>query len=544
MKLKHLLIFFNLWLVVSINTITAQSNAQEVAAIIDTIKSLENEPLKRAEYVSKIDHLYIEIYSPQFYTYVKREFDAASTIEDLDVKFDIYHLMEAIYYAFSDYDSAATIAYDLLKIAQQTKKPEHLYFAYSSIAADEEQLGSTYKALEFLLQANEYTAHDESLRAKSNIELSYIFMDLDNYKEAYKYILKGIDIATKENNTLQLMYAYSTMGEYYYQTENYNQALLFIAKADSIAEIDKELATSRDIMENSMTAGAIYIEKNEPIKAKHYLNKAMALANQANDLETTSLIYSFLSKLEEHKKNYIQSLEYYKQYTELNDSIFNETSSKQLNALKITYELEKKNLEIVTAKKNEEYSKKQSWLVISIGIVFIGALILLLLYSKSKLKASKIATELNDKKNKINKIEIKNLEFEVQLKNKELADLFLHQYEKAQLLTNVIDNIDRSNDELKTNLQEQLNKNEDWTNFKLHFDKVHEGFFKKLNEVAPNLTSKDIRYCAYIRMNLTSKEIAIMLGISHRTVQGIRGRVRKKLNLDSKDDLVLYLMNL
>ena len=142
---------------------------------------------------------------------------------------------------------------------------------------------------------------------------------------------------------------------------------------------------------------------------------------------------------------------------------------------------------------------------------------MLLLYLKAKLKSSKIASELTAKENVISQIEIENLEHEVQLKNKELADLFLHQYEKAQLLTEVIDNIDRSNDTLKENLQEQLNKSEDWTNFKLHFDKVHEGFFQKLNALASNLTSKDIRYCAYIRMNLTSKEIAIMLGISHRT---------------------------
>lgn len=130
----------------------------------------------------------------------------------------------------------------------------------------------------------------------------------------------------------------------------------------------------------------------------------------------------------------------------------------------------------------------------------------------------------------------------MQLKNKELADLFLHQYEKAQLLTDVIENIDKSNDQLITDLREQLNRSEDWNNFKFHFDKVHEGFFQKLNELAPDLTSKDIRYCAYIRMNLTSKEIAIMLGISYRTVQGIRGRVRKKLGLHKDEDLVLYLM--
>ncbi len=65
-----------------------------------------------------------------------------------------------------------------------------------------------------------------------------------------------------------------------------------------------------------------------------------------------------------------------------------------------------------------------------------------------------------------------------------------------------------------------------------------------MNDLSNNFTSKDIRYCAYIRMNLASKEIATMLGVSYRTVQGIRGRVRKKLKLDTNTDLALFLMKL
>ncbi|QHI35087.1 hypothetical protein IMCC3317_04330 [Kordia antarctica] len=147
MMLKHLYVFFSIWLIFSINTVVAQSNAGDVAIIIDSINSLENEPLKRVTFVSKIDHLYIENYSPQLYTYVKREFDDSDKITDLDLKYDLFHLMEAVYYAFSDYEKAAPIAYDLLKIAQQTKSPKHLYFAYSSIAADESGLGNNYKQI-------------------------------------------------------------------------------------------------------------------------------------------------------------------------------------------------------------------------------------------------------------------------------------------------------------------------------------------------------------------------------------------------------------
>jgi len=544
MKLKHLYVFFSFWVFMGSNLLIAQSNAADVAVIIDSIKSLENEPLKRVTYVAAIDHLYIEIYSPELYTYVKREFDDSDKITDLDLKYDLFHLMEAVYYAFSDYEKAAPIAYDLLKIAQQTKNPKHLYFAYSSIAADEAGLGNRYKEIEFLLLADKHTTFHKAIEAKSDIELSLAFMAVNDYKKAEKHILDGVKTAIESENLIYITYAYTVMSSYYYETNAYENALKYITKVDSIMQINKELADSRDYIETNINAGLIYSKRGEFEKAEKYLTKVLKIAKRANDLDTQAQVYEAFSELEENKGNYAKSLEYYKKAAFMSDSVYTKEAQTQLNILKVTYELEKKDAEVTIAKKNEEFSKKQSFYLLGIGITCIIILLLLLLYSRSKLKSSKISAELNSKKNEIHQIEIENLASEVQLKNKELADLFLHQYEKAQLLTDVIDNIDKSNDQLKENLQEKLNKNEDWTNFKLHFDKVHEGFFQKLNELAPNLTTKDIRYCAYIRMNLTSKEIGIMLGISHRTVQGIRGRVRKKLGLDSSEDLVLYLMNL
>ncbi|WP_430408492.1 tetratricopeptide repeat protein [Kordia sp.] len=542
--MKHIYVCFLVWFGIGSNLLFSQSNIADVAVIIDSIKSLENQPLKRIAYVAAIDHLYIETYSPELFTYVKREFDDSDKITDLNIKYDLYHLMEAVYYAFSDYEKAAPIAYDLLTIAKQTKRPKHLYFAYSSIAADESGLGNNYKEIEFLLLAHEHATYRKAIEAKSYIELSTAFMALDDFSKAEKYILDGVKTAKESEDLSFITYSYAVMSSYYYEIDAYENALKYIAKVDSILLLNEELSDSRDFVETTINAGLIYSERGEFDKAKNYLDKALKVSKRANDLDTQAQIYEAFSDLEEYKENYAKSLEYYKEATLLRDSVYTKEAQTQVNTLKVTYELDKKDAEIVIAKKNEEFSRKQTWYLLGIGITCIIILLLLLLYSKSKLKSSKIAAELTNKKNEINKIEIENLASEVQLKNKELADLFLYQYEKAQLLTEVIENIDRSNDSLKENLQEQLNKNEDWTNFKLHFDKVHEGFFQKLNELAPNLTTKDIRYCAYIRMNLTSKEIAIMLGISHRTVQGIRGRVRKKLGLDSKEDLVLYLMNL
>ena len=83
---------------------------------------------------------------------------------------------------------------------------------------------------------------------------------------------------------------------------------------------------------------------------------------------------------------------------------------------------------------------------------------------------------------------------------------------------------------------------EDWHLFEQHFDQVHENFLKRIKEIHPGLTPKDLKICAYLRMNLSSKEIAPLLNISVRGVEISRYRLRKKLGLERDDNLIEYLM--
>lgn len=544
MNLKYLYTAVIIYTALSINMAFSQSNSVVVDTIIERIKFLENLPEQRLDYVSKIDHIYTEMYAQELYPYIKREYDRGEYIKDLDLKFNLYHLMESVYYAFPNYEKAAPIAYQLLEIGRQTKNPAHLYFAYSTIGADEEGLRGSEETTEFYLLAHKYAASNPSLLAKSNIELAMIFMDKEEYLTAREYLENAVQIAQKQNNLVQLCYAYSVLSDYYLIITDYDSSLKYYKKIDSITQLVPEFKDSRDVLSSTINAGMVYIQRKDFNSAETQLSKAAHLATISGDFEYLSGINNAFYQLEAAQNNYDKALIYYKASVAYKDSIYNEETRSQLNSLKITYELDKKESELTIAQKNEEYSIKQTWYILVISIIAIVTLALFLLYYRSQLKTSKIESDLINKEKEIKEIEIENLAHEVQLKNKELADLFLHQYEKAQLITDVVNNIDQSSEQIKSTLLSQLSKKEDWANFKMHFDKVHEGFFHKLSEISNELTTKDIRYCAYIRMNLTAKEIAIMLGISHRTVQGIRGRVRKKLDLESSTDLALFLMNL
>ena len=82
-----------------------------------------------------------------------------------------------------------------------------------------------------------------------------------------------------------------------------------------------------------------------------------------------------------------------------------------------------------------------------------------------------------------------------------------------------------------------------WEQFAIHFDEVHNRFLEKLKSTYPDLTPADLKLCAYLKMNLSSKEIAQYLHLSLKGVENGRYRLRKKLNLDSSINLSDFILS-
>jgi DNA-binding CsgD family transcriptional regulator len=148
------------------------------------------------------------------------------------------------------------------------------------------------------------------------------------------------------------------------------------------------------------------------------------------------------------------------------------------------------------------------------------------------------------------------LESEIDFKNSELASSAMHLLKKGELLTKVkgalsqlIKEIDNTHaiTELKKmvkTLSEDEHMDEEWENFSNHFDKVHSDFLSELKELHPSVSANELKLSAYLRMNLSTKEIAQLMNISVRGVEISRYRLRKKLALASEVSLFDYLINI
>jgi ligand-binding sensor domain-containing protein/DNA-binding CsgD family transcriptional regulator len=155
----------------------------------------------------------------------------------------------------------------------------------------------------------------------------------------------------------------------------------------------------------------------------------------------------------------------------------------------------------------------------------------------------------------INRLQNEKLETEVTHKTWELTSVTMHLVQKNEIMNSIQEALGKlqhkvtNSPELEKEigriikvLEHDSNINEDWERFFHNFDQVHSDFLKRLGEQYAHLSPNDYKMCAYLRMNLSSKEIAALMNLSVRTVEASRYRLRKRLGLDTKINLTEFLM--
>lgn len=164
--------------------------------------------------------------------------------------------------------------------------------------------------------------------------------------------------------------------------------------------------------------------------------------------------------------------------------------------------------------------------------------------------------ELDRSEKEVVRLKNEKLEADIAYKNKELANMTMHLIQRGEALSKiketilaVVKNHDFSDSNINFRQLIRLIRNvertnEDWEQFSIHFNHVNEGFFATLKERYPDLTPNELKLCAFLRLNLSSKEIAQLMNITIKGVEVGRYRLRKKLKLDSEVNLNDFLLHI
>ena len=147
----------------------------------------------------------------------------------------------------------------------------------------------------------------------------------------------------------------------------------------------------------------------------------------------------------------------------------------------------------------------------------------------------------------IMRIKNEQLNRDIENKNRELAISTMSIINKNEALNSIkreLINKESDNMSVLRLIEGNLNDSKDWKFFEDAFNNADKFFLDKLKKIHPDLTPNDLRFCAYLRLNLSSKEIAPLLNISVRSVETKRYRLRKQMNLAHDDSLVTHILEI
>lgn len=168
--------------------------------------------------------------------------------------------------------------------------------------------------------------------------------------------------------------------------------------------------------------------------------------------------------------------------------------------------------------------------------------------------------DTKEKKKEIIELKNQRLQYDLRHKSQELASSTMNLIRKNEILLDINQNLIKVSTEISENsepkviqkkilkmqdaIKQNLEHDNNWKRFSENFDLVYENYLKRLSETYPQLTISDKKLCAYLKMDLSSKDIAPLLNMSFRSVEMSRYRLRKKMNLDRTINLSDFLQNI
>lgn len=301
-------------------------------------------------------------------------------------------------------------------------------------------------------------------------------------------------------------------------------------------------------------------------KAEQYLLKALGLlrSDNRNHYKLEYAVNKDLKEIALKNNEVKEALAYQQRAEELLKKSFDEQQLFNAQKLEVQYETEKKDQQLKLLSERETFRKKQNYLYGGIAVALLFGLIFMFVSYHFKLRYAierekKLAQEKEDAEHQA-ALELKvEKEEQARLKaEQELLDLKRQQLEKEALANSLI--IDHKNDMLKQIqgkiqdgeagdiqklLKEEMLMRTDFEDIKMQIQELHPTFFSQLSEKAvQKLTALDLKYCAYMYLQMTTKQIAQVLHIEPQSVRMFKYRLKQKFGLGKDVDLEIFLRDL
>ena len=527
-RMKTRLIFLLLSVFHTLST-TAQSNNN----LLDWVKTHEHVQLKTC-----IDTLQKGIHTAHTQ---KRYQEESSCLQKLS------HLFLT---RIKNFDKTMGCIEQIKQLADKTGNQEFLIDYYN-------QLGVTYyyeqldmpKSFEYFKKALELSKklniEKNISRTLSNYGLAYL--EKENHETALSYFRQAIASYKKEYKKEGTMEFYSNMGVAFIYAQKYDSATYYLDKSLSLA---KETPGLDDDAERLMYLGVFNQEIGNNDKALSYLQDAFKLINSLSSFRSKILVCEGLADAYAGQGLFKEAHDFRNKEKLYRDSL--RVVSLEESSLSYKYKSELDDLKnrnrIQQIENDKESERFQFWVVIGILVIVLltGFAIFLVFRYRSNQKRLFL---LNEKE----KLEKNQVTLELEANEREVAAKSMFLLEKDNLINHISDKLRTTLPKLEGDAYTVVNSlvselhysvnNKRWDEFELRFNKVHPTFIQNLEKKHPKLSNNERKLCAFLLMNMSSKDISSITGQTVHSINIARSRLRNKLDLvHTGEELGYYLM--
>ncbi|WP_343670371.1 LuxR C-terminal-related transcriptional regulator [Chitinophaga sp.] len=454
----------------------------------------------------------------------------------------IYYFTAATYGDWNDLEAQEKYARLSLSTAIQTQKPDDLV--------------NGYQALGTYLEYKYREKHDSASKYLLDSALFCNRMALLIIKTQNERLITRSAPAILSLNTANMFAEYwpgqkDSIMHYLYLATEY-------AKATEQQEI---LANCYGMLSD------IAVQDGNLNEAENLLQTALFTIESypAGGAQVKAHIMQALAAVAEKQGNTTKALKYYKQYIDYYQQAFDKERLSTAKRLGAQYEAEKKDKELQLLQQKASFNKELNFFYICLAIAAILALIFFFRSYHFRLRASLQNQQLLELEKHDTQLQLKleaeeraRLEAEQLLMQerqerlqKELLAGALQVEEKNELLQSLqkkittISGTDPLLRQMDRIITDSRKMDEEFEAAKADFKEIDPEFFNRLQQKAnENLTRLDLKYCSYIRMGLTNKEIASRLAVEAKSIRMARYRLKQKLNLQKEESLDVFLATL
>jgi tetratricopeptide (TPR) repeat protein len=458
----------------------------------------------------------------------------ANMLDDDKTLADIYRLIGSNYYDMANFHEAfknLEIALNLFQNMNDTINIQdvmnlqgNIYFSYN----DYEMAFSYYNQNLVLSRIRE---DDVSIsKTLSNIGLIYFHLAGDTTLTidsvdilndlAKEYITNALLLNRKRDDRQSTAITLLNLADLYRSIGDYDEALNSINEALIISDGYSERAH----MWSKISYACILNELDSIDVAEELLLEVLDFAKEYEIKESLLDVYYLLSKVYKKKGNYELAYNYNTNYSDLIHSVYKIDYKKQIDAIKMASELQaEENLQDI-----EQQQKNYRVIIISFLLISVFTVVILFNY------------RLRQRQTIIN-LENKLLNERLETRNRELTLRIMALIQKNEVDKDIVQKLKslklKLNKECHGEVQDILRsfsfkKNDQlWKEFEIRFESVHQDFFAKLSKTYPGLTTNEKRLCAFLYLDMSSKDISAVTGQSIRALNVARTRLRKRFNI-------------